>query len=86
MQLAVRERLEAGRSRVRSREQTRPVVVIADSGERAEVVLLPSGTVLRVGQDLLHQGAAWRVVAWRPSARAWIARPRRTTKTPRHQG
>ncbi len=76
MQAEAVTRFEATRAVIERTERDRPVVVITDSGDRAKLVLYPPGTGLSVGQALLVAGSAWQVVGWRPSARAWIARPR----------
>jgi len=50
-------------------------VVIADAGDGASLVVLHRQHVPGIGARFSHRGLTWQIVAYRSSARAWVAHP-----------
>jgi len=53
----------------------RPAVVIADAGDGASLVVLHRQHAPGIGVRFSHRGLTWQIVAYRSSARAWVAHP-----------
>ena len=60
---------------VEARVERRPAVVIADAGDGASLVVLGRQAIPGPGVRFWHRGLTWQIVAYRGSARAWIAHP-----------
>jgi hypothetical protein len=54
---------------------TRGVVVIADAGDTAAVIVIRTDELLEIGSRFQHDGATWRITGRRPHSRALIASP-----------
>ncbi len=60
---------------VAARVGGRPAVVIADAGDGASLVVMNGRVAPGPGVRFCHRGLTWQIVAYRGSARAWIAHP-----------
>jgi hypothetical protein len=60
---------------VATRAARRAAVVIADAGDGASLVVLDRCVAPGTGVRFCHRGLTWQIVAYRRSARAWIAHP-----------
>jgi hypothetical protein len=53
----------------------RPAVIVLDAGPAAWVATRELPGEVGIGTRLTFHGASWRVVAYRPHARAYVAEP-----------
>ena len=53
----------------------RRLVVIADTGDSATIIVVPSDRGLDLGSRISHHGGTWRITGRRPLSRAFIAEP-----------